>query len=112
MFVPLLLKGSSTRPSQSLSIPSQSSGPALVRSLTALHLVVVAVAQTNVPLVRQAPSPGGALPRSLAHGWPKLATFSLTRPLQLLSSAGPVSSQVSAVPAQVGLHTPAVLKVH
>src|SRR5205823_129265 len=88
-FAPLLVNGSSTRPSQSLSRPSQSSvqppGRVAQSALTALHLVAFAPLQMMVPTVRQAPSPGGGRPSSLAQGFPKFCTFSLRKPLQLLS---------------------------
>jgi hypothetical protein len=65
---PLLLKGSSTRPSQSLSWPSQTSGATLVVSFTALHFEALPPLQMKVPKVRQAPSPGAGRPTSLAQG--------------------------------------------
>jgi len=70
--VPLALKVSSTRPSQSLSTPSQSSvqppGRVLQLALTAEQVVALGPLQTRVPLVRQAPWPGKGRPASLTQG--------------------------------------------
>src|SRR5690349_13573194 len=91
-------------PSQSLSMPSQSSvqppGSDEQFAATALHAVAFGPLHWNVPVCLQAPCVPGAA-SSLAHGLPQLATFSLTTPSQSLSSV----SQISVAVAHVGLQT-------